>query len=389
MCSAALVAKISPSMHESLRHESEKLARSWARHDAAWLRDYLVAGVEDPRLNLQSILSRHFLIRALTGERFAALMTEECRFAGLMNWLADFAHRAGDLEQLQVLHHALRRNADNAEGAEIPHYVRQAFTRLPTTCDAVTIPNYIEVFLSATSFANGVAELPQPILNTFQQIWQSIFSSLPSIPSSTHHALCVTSPSFRTPDSALRTLLEPACGSANDYRFLHSFGLARFFAYTGFDLAEKNISNARGLFPTTVNLPQPDSAPLPPVASFQIANVLEIPAPGRSFEFCVVHDLFEHLSLPAFEIAVSEICRVTHSALCLGFFQMDEIPDHIVRPVDDYHINLLSVLRTKALFAAHGFEAQVIHIATFLRSEFACDFCYNPHAYTFILRARR
>jgi hypothetical protein len=44
------------------------------QHDAGMLRDYLVAGVEDPRLNLQSVLSRHFLARALTGERFRALM---------------------------------------------------------------------------------------------------------------------------------------------------------------------------------------------------------------------------------------------------------------------------------------------------------------------------
>ena len=381
-------ATISLPVHESLQRESEKLARSWARHDAAWLRDYLVAGVEDPRVNLQSILTRHFLIRALTSGRFAALMGEECRFAAVINWLADFAHRSGDPEELAVLHHALRQNADNAEGTEIPHYVRQAFTRLPMTCDTIALPNYIEAFLSRTSVAKGAPELSQTTLNTFQQIWHTIFTSLPSMSSDTHHSSRITSPSFRTPHSGLPTLLEPACGSANDYRFLRAFGLARFFAYTGFDLAEKNINNARALFPTTARSPQLDSAPLSPDPSFQIGNVFEIPAPDKFFEFCVVHDLFEHLSLPAFEVAASEICRVTRTALCLSFFQMDEIPDHIVRPLDDYHVSLLSVQRTKALFAAHGFDAQVIHIATFLRSEFACDFCYNPHAYTFILQAR-
>ena len=45
----------------SLQEESDKLARSWMQHDAGMLRDYLVAGVEDPRLNVQSVLSRHFL----------------------------------------------------------------------------------------------------------------------------------------------------------------------------------------------------------------------------------------------------------------------------------------------------------------------------------------
>src|SRR5262249_28346975 len=47
-------------MTPALKQETESLARSWARHESAWLRDYLVAGVEDPRINLQSILSRHF-----------------------------------------------------------------------------------------------------------------------------------------------------------------------------------------------------------------------------------------------------------------------------------------------------------------------------------------
>jgi len=65
------------------------------RHDAAWLEDYLVASVEDPRLNLQSILTRHFLVTALTGDRFVALMEQEYRFAAAMNWLKTFAERAG------------------------------------------------------------------------------------------------------------------------------------------------------------------------------------------------------------------------------------------------------------------------------------------------------
>jgi len=86
-----------------------KLARSWMRHDAAWLEDYLVASVEDPRLNLQSILTRHFLVTALTGDRFVALMEQEYRFAaGRMNWLKTFAERAGAPEDFASVLHALR-----------------------------------------------------------------------------------------------------------------------------------------------------------------------------------------------------------------------------------------------------------------------------------------
>ena len=56
-------------MHDTLKLESEKLARSWMQHEPAKLRDYLVAGIEDPRINLQSILSRHFLVRSVFGEK--------------------------------------------------------------------------------------------------------------------------------------------------------------------------------------------------------------------------------------------------------------------------------------------------------------------------------
>ena len=45
------------------------------------------------------------------------------------------------------------------------------------------------------------------------------------------------------------SVLEAACGSANDYRFIEAFGLARLLDYTGFDLCEKNIFNAKQLFP--------------------------------------------------------------------------------------------------------------------------------------------
>ena len=125
-------------------------------------------------------------------------------------------------------------------------------------------------------------------------------------------------------------MLEPACGSANDYRFLHAYGLARLVRYTGFDLCAKNIENARALFPDV---------------SFAVGNVFEIAAPDKAFDLCFVHDLFEHLSLEGMQAAVKEVCRVTRQGLCVGFFNMDEIRDHQVRPVDDYHWNRLSMRR--------------------------------------------
>src|SRR5262245_35688179 len=105
-------------MNAALKVESEKLARSWMQHDATMLRDYLVASVEDPRINVQSILSRHFLAQAFAGERWTALQDQECRFAAVANWLAMLAARTGNREDLEEVLHALRRGADNAEGLQ-------------------------------------------------------------------------------------------------------------------------------------------------------------------------------------------------------------------------------------------------------------------------------
>src|SRR6266404_3951789 len=74
-------------MKHRLKLETKRLEKSWMQYDAAMLQDYLIEEVEDPRINIQSILSRHFLIEGLFGNRFAALQKEELRFAAVMNWL--------------------------------------------------------------------------------------------------------------------------------------------------------------------------------------------------------------------------------------------------------------------------------------------------------------
>jgi len=382
------------------------------KHEADWLRDYLVAGVEDPRLNLQSILSRHFLLRALTGDQFGSVMTEECRFSAVMNWLVSLVGRVADTEELAAVLYALRRGGDNAEGIEIPQFVVRAFAALPSTIGELHLPNYIESMLGETEAVEGqahphdtgsrtfhepgrgrsrprqdpcgqaapresasttfhgpergrlrprrepVAEdlrergSPRPALDTFQQLWRAALSRL-------------------SPQASTLSVLEPACGSANDYRFLQAYGLVPLLDYTGFDLCSKNVENARALFPG---------------ARFEVGNVFQIDAADMRFDLCFVHDLFEHLSLAGMEAAVREVCRVTRNSLCIGFFQMDEIREHVVRPVDDYHWNLLSMARMKELFRAQGFEAQVIHIATFLSRQLGSDQTHNPNAYTFLLR---
>jgi hypothetical protein len=67
---------------------------------------------------------------------------------------------------------------------------------------------------------------------------------------------------------------------------------------------------------------------------------------------------------------------------------MDEIGEHVLRPVEQYHWNLLSVTRMRQLFDSYGFTAQVLHVATFLRQTVGCGQTHNPNAYSFFLRRR-
>jgi ubiquinone/menaquinone biosynthesis C-methylase UbiE len=344
-------------MKDSLRTETEKLERSWMRHDPEMLRDYLVAGVEDPRFNAQSILSRHFLIREAAGDRFAALMEEEHRFGAAVGWLLSLL-RQGTNEDLVAVLHALRRGADNAEGTEIPACVSEPFAALPKTIHGTKVPNFIEGFLSRSDAEGSKPKPDADSLNAFCHVWNSVLAE----------AVGANLPESPAPLS----VLELACGSANDYRFLHAYGITRFAEYTGVDLCEKNVANARAMFPD---------------ARFECANAFELSFPDKSFDVCFTHDLFEHLSLEGLEQAVSEACRVARRGICAGFFNMHERPEHVLIPQEDYFWNELSMEKTRELFAQHGFRAQAIHLGTFLRLLAKCETTHNPNAYTFWLHA--
>jgi hypothetical protein len=337
---------------DTLQAETERLTRSWTRYDAAMLRDYLVSDVEDPRLNVQSVLGRHFLVEALFGQSYGPLAAHELQFAAVMNWLLQLSKGSPGPDQLLAVRHALAAGADNAEGDPIPGFVTQTFRSLPARAGEIEVPNYLEAVLNAG--ANECPRLAWPPLelDTFQHLWS--------------RALANESP------RDVR-VLEPACGSANDYRCLAGCGIARLVRYTGFDLCEKNVLNARALFPD---------------ACFRVGNVFAIDAPDRSFDLCVVHDLFEHLSPEGLERAADEICRVTKTSLCLGFFNMAAIPDHLVRPTDEYHWNTLSLQQTRDLFARRGFQGRAIRVPDLLRWRARCDQTHNPNACILILHAQ-
>lgn len=340
-------------MDESLHTETERLRHAWDRHDPAWLGQYLVQDVEDPRRNIQSILTRHFLLAALQRSEWEPLFQAELEFAAALNWLLEPRHGVETAEDRRLLHFALRTGAPDAEGIQVPTFLHRLFRQLPRTIGTVTVPHYLERFLSSSQSAGPDPSASDDLLDTFARLWFERLSPLPP---------------------AGLSVLEPACGSANDARFLDRFGLLQLFDYTGFDLCPANVANARRLCPR---------------GRFLEANLFELPFADRSFDFAFVHDLFEHLSPRALPVAVHELCRVVRQGLCVHFFHMDEIPETRVQPLGPYHWNLLSLEQTWNLFTAEGFDGAPLHIGSYLRQRTGSPWTHNPAAYTFLLYRTR
>jgi len=335
-------------LKECFVRESEGLVRSWQRYDRTHLRDYLVQGVEDPRINVQSILSRHFLIERLFGNRFAAVAEAEMQFALTMNWLMTVVEGCRRTEPLGEVLDALQEGRLTAGDIRIPGYVQQDFNRLPCEIDGIEISHYINEVLMWGPAEPVALPLPDSALNTFAAVWKRLLAG-------------------ERPERV--SVIEPACGSANDYRFLHAFGIAPLIDYHGFDLCQKNVANARAMFAD---------------ASFACGNALAIDRPDKSFDVCFVHDLFEHLSLAAMEWAMDEIVRVTRKACCFNFFNTCNGPEHIKRPVDDFHWNTLSVPQIERCLRRAGCDVEIIGIDAWLRQRFQCADTHNKGACTII-----
>ena len=165
------------------RTEEAKLRGVWAGYRQDMLERYLVSGYQDPRINAQSILARHTLVRALFGDDFESLMREELAFAVELN-------------------EAVRVRAEE-----------------------------LGVTISATLDPEAYADI--------QRVTEVIADRAPLFAGRWRDALAGR-------EAAPLTVLEFACGSANDYRAFADYGIARFLDYTGVDLNETNIANEIG-----------------------------------------------------------------------------------------------------------------------------------------------
>jgi ubiquinone/menaquinone biosynthesis C-methylase UbiE len=293
--------------------EEAKLRGVWARHSAEILDVYLVTGYQDPRLNAQSILARHALVRALFGSRFEDLMRAELAHAVELN----------DAIRLRAKELGVPLTATmNSERLAI---VRQV---MEVVADRVTV---------------------------FGDRWREALAGEQAPP--------------------LR-VMEFACGSANDYRAFADYGIARFLNYTGIDLSETNIANAKLRFPDV---------------DFRVGSILSLTEPDSSVDYVIGFDILEHLSLQAMETVLATAVRIARRGLYFAFFRMDEAADHQEEPRGQYHYNLLSAPMMRRYMSERYSQVQLVHIAGMLKEQygFPHSYEYNRRAYSLIAEGPR
>jgi|1186.fasta_scaffold13551_2 SAM-dependent methyltransferase len=304
---ARVARRVRPSVsHQPPRTEEAKLRGVWAGYRQDMLERYLVSGYQDPRINAQSILARHTLVRALFGDDFEPLMQEELAFAVELN-------------------EAVRVRAEE-----------------------------LGVTISATLDPEAYADI--------QRVTEVIADRAPLFAGRWRDALAGR-------EAAPLTVLEYACGSANDYRAFADYGIARFLDYTGVDLNETNIANARRFFPDV---------------NFRVGSILSLPEADRSVDYVIGFDIMEHLSLPAMQQAMDSAVRICRRGLYFAFFKMNEVAEHEDNPRGNYHFNLLSAPQVREDMAGKFASVQLIRIQEMLSETFGYAHSYNPRAYSLI-----
>lgn len=276
--------KIKLNLSNETEEETKGLIKSWAYLDKNTAKTYLTGKFQDPRINLQSILTRHFLIKELFGDEFADVMRDEMTFSIDANYKIFRDEHISDQE-----------------------------------------------------------------LDRYKMIWPE------KLAEKKHDVISV---------------LEPACGSANDYRYFSAYGIARFLDYRGFDLNETNIKNAREMLPQ---------------ANFYIDNILEMKATGGTFDYVIIFDLFEHLSLSGLDKVLNGICGMANKGMAINFFNMSDIAAHKERPLRYYHLNALSMPMIRRFFTDQGFSSKIIRIYDLLPLNFVYMGTENKKAYTFLI----
>jgi ubiquinone/menaquinone biosynthesis C-methylase UbiE len=290
--------------------ERRLLERAWVKTKRKHLKGYLVLNYQNPVINVQSILARHEFIKEIDAGANDQLREDE------LSWATE-KHR-----QLRKVQH------------ELPPE------------DALNFHKNTQ----SVAWRTAYDEIMGDDRDRFAEAWTEALRDQPS------NSLSV---------------IEAACGSANDYRAFDQYGMGPALSYTGFDLTRANIMNARKMFPGI---------------DFRVGDVQEVAAEDKSYDWAVAHDLLEHLSPNAFNRAIDELCRVTRRGVLISFFSMEDDPEHVIQPRRTYHMNILSRRRIEERFARSCSDIRWVHIRPMLDERYGFDDYYNKRAWTLIAR---
>ncbi len=326
-------------LSENLQREAQLLQHSWDRHTPEHLDEYLITATEDPRINIPSILTRALFADTLFPDQFAALCDEELRFGLCLTWLTDAleSHPRSELA------------ATSPEFPDAPPFLTETAQLLQDP--AFPLIDYLTEALALEPDIGTNDTFASSVLDTFANVWQA------ELPEHKH----------TLPASPKPRVIELACGSGNDYRFLHNFGFAPLLDYTGIDIAGKNTANAKRRFPQI---------------DFRTANAFATGLPDASADIIFAHDLYEHLSLEALEAALAETARLLRPGgqAWLHFFNLADTTQHEARPHESYHWNLLSQSRILETLASHNLTCDALPIRDLIHEKFAFPGYYNQEA---------
>ncbi len=331
-------------MDESVRSEGAgetnepvTATNRWDRLPAAFLAGYMMEEVEHPALNVQSVLMRGFLDDLIWPGEDEALIADELLFSAL----ASHALMAQRESWFHRLAECLRDG--DWENELVPAFMRAVFS------GAHPVPFDPQALLRA--LGRGLDGGFHDFAGPFEEMWRDRLS---------------------TREGARPSVLEIACGSATEYRQLVRHGFAAHLDYTGVDLSQKNVANAREL--TGMDI-------------FHVADAAALPFADGQFDVVTAFDLYEHLSPEAMERALAETARVCRGELFLSFFNAGWAPEHEIVPHEDYFWNRLSLEQLGGSLERHGFIAEVVDIPTEWPQRFPGYRHYNDGAH--VIMARR
>ncbi|MBD3267499.1 methyltransferase domain-containing protein [bacterium] len=319
-------------MDPSFAKENQDLQYTWDRYEAGHLDRYLVKGVEDPRINIQSILNRAYVIDTLWPDTYTGGIYLELRYGTILTWLLKQIESGQSVEDIR----------GRIQNNDVPSVVRETGQWLQGS--HCPFPDFIELALDYRNPTQPEFGFSEWVLSLFCDYWKNKLSMKTSKP--IH-------------------VLEVACGSANDYRYLVKTGLADLLQYTGMDISAKNIANAKKRFPEV---------------AFIQCSILENGLQDKKFHYAYVFDLFEHLSPRACLFAMDELIRVTCNEIWIHLFNAHFGPEDLICKKEFYYWNALSVPRLQAYLTTKVKSLDCVVITDFLHDKFGFDEYYNPHA---------